>query len=50
VIADAVPPEAAMLAFPGIVGHFHVSDVKVDPGPAFDWGRLFADLARHDVP
>lgn len=29
--------ESDELAFHGILGHYHVSDVKVDPGPAFDW-------------
>jgi N-acetyl-anhydromuramyl-L-alanine amidase AmpD len=40
-------PEEEALAFPGIVGHLHVSKSKVDPGPAFDWDRLLRDLARH---
>lgn len=30
--------------FAGIVGHFHVSELKVDPGPAFDWTRLLRDI------
>ncbi len=30
--------------FAGIVGHFHMSDNKVDPGPAFDWERLLRGL------
>jgi N-acetylmuramoyl-L-alanine amidase len=32
------PEETA--AFSGILGHFHVTTDKVDPGPAFDWERL----------
>jgi len=35
--------------FSGILGHFHVSTQKVDPGPAFDWDRLIEgvqDLLR----
>ena len=27
-------------AFAGILGHYHVSTDKRDPGPAFDWGKL----------
>lgn len=34
--------EAAELDFEGIVGHYHVSKRKVDPGPAFDWRRFLA--------
>ncbi|MBI4880393.1 MAG: N-acetylmuramoyl-L-alanine amidase [Planctomycetes bacterium] len=26
--------------FSGLVGHLHVTDQKVDPGPAFDWERV----------
>ncbi|MCP4248368.1 MAG: N-acetylmuramoyl-L-alanine amidase [bacterium] len=26
--------------FSGLLGHWHVSKAKVDPGPAFDWERL----------
>lgn len=32
-------------SFRGLVGHYHVSRVKVDPGPAFQWDRLI-DRAR----
>ena len=27
-------------AFRGILGHYHITKGKRDPGPAFDWGRL----------
>lgn len=27
----------------GVVGHFHVSKRKQDPGPAFDWARVLDD-------
>ncbi len=30
--------------FSGLLGHFHVSAAKVDPGPAFDWDRLLAGV------
>jgi len=29
-------------AFAGILGHYHVSGAKQDPGPAFDWERYLA--------
>ncbi len=28
--------------FQGVVGHYHVSKQKIDPGPAFDWERFLA--------
>ncbi|MGP1273532.1 MAG: N-acetylmuramoyl-L-alanine amidase [Phycisphaerales bacterium] len=31
--------------FAGVLGHFHVQDNKVDPGPAFQWDRVL-DEAR----
>ena len=30
----------AAVGFDGIIGHYHVSSAKVDPGPAFDWERI----------
>jgi N-acetylmuramoyl-L-alanine amidase len=30
----------------GILGHFHVQDNKVDPGPAFQWDRVIGDARR----
>jgi len=35
--------------FTGILGHLHVYRTKVDPGPAFDWDRLFRALAGYGV-
>lgn len=32
----------------GIIGHFHGSEEKVDPGPAFDWERIERALERVD--
>lgn len=39
-IRNAVLDPAELDAFSGIVGHYHVSSHKQDPGPAFDWERL----------
>jgi N-acetylmuramoyl-L-alanine amidase len=33
-------------AFSGVLGHYHVSKRKIDPGPAFDWDRLIAGAKR----
>lgn len=41
--------EQAIRDFEGILGHFHVYAEKVDPGPAFDWDRLFRALAGYGV-
>ncbi len=31
-------------SFRGVLGHYHVQDNKLDPGPAFDWDRLMSRL------
>lgn len=37
-------------AFEGVLGHYHLTEGKVDPGPAFDWERVLggarAELAK----
>jgi len=33
-------PEDAYESFSGIVGHFHLTEGKIDPGPALQWDRL----------
>lgn len=42
---DALAPEE-LDAFRGIVGHWHVSADKRDPGPAFDWERWLGEVRR----
>lgn len=42
--------DGELAAFQGVLGHFHVTDRKIDPGPAFDWERLGADLRRYAPP
>jgi len=38
-------------AFRGILGHYHISADKVDPGPAFDWEAFLRRLrARRALP
>lgn len=36
--------EDAGAGFEGILGHYHLTKAKVDPGPAFDWERLAARM------
>jgi N-acetyl-anhydromuramyl-L-alanine amidase AmpD len=38
--------EGELASFRGILGHYHVSADKVDPGPAFDWESFLVRLAR----
>ncbi len=35
-----------MADFSGILGHYHISPNKVDPGPAMDWDRLIGSVRR----
>ena len=43
-VRSSVLSETELAAFGGIVGHYHVSAEKVDPGPAFDWERYLAEV------
>lgn len=45
VVSHALKP-AALAAFEGIVGHYHVTKRKIDPGPAFDWKRFLRRARR----
>jgi len=38
--------DGELAIFRGILGHYHVSADKVDPGPAFDWEAFLVRLAR----
>ncbi|MBU0616990.1 MAG: N-acetylmuramoyl-L-alanine amidase, partial [Planctomycetes bacterium] len=38
--------EEEMQASSGLLGHWHVTTAKVDPGPAFDWDRLVERVRR----
>ncbi|MBI5863976.1 MAG: N-acetylmuramoyl-L-alanine amidase [Planctomycetes bacterium] len=33
-------------AYSGLIGHYHLTTNKVDPGPAFDWERVIRGAAR----
>jgi N-acetylmuramoyl-L-alanine amidase len=41
-------PEPRKSSFEGIVGHFHLTASKTDPGPAFDW-EWFLKAARAEA-
>ena len=45
-VKTAVLPEAEYETFQGILGHYHVSANKTDPGPAFDWESFLRRVAR----
>jgi N-acetyl-anhydromuramyl-L-alanine amidase AmpD len=45
----AFSSEEELLAFEGLLGHWHVTRGKVDPGPAFDWDRVLAALRESGV-
>lgn len=48
-VVNAVLPNPRRLGFEGIVGHYHISDEKYDPGPAFQWTRLLDDIRALDA-
>jgi N-acetyl-anhydromuramyl-L-alanine amidase AmpD len=39
-------PDDELARYRGILGHFHIQENKVDPGPAFQWERLIEDVRR----
>ena len=39
--------EQELAGFRGLLGHYHVSESKVDPGPAFDWERVIAGVRAY---
>ncbi len=41
-VLDRALDAAELAEFEGVLGHWHVTERKVDPGPAFDWERVLA--------
>jgi Negative regulator of beta-lactamase expression len=39
-------PDDELARYRGILGHYHIQQNKVDPGPAFQWERFIADVRR----
>jgi N-acetyl-anhydromuramyl-L-alanine amidase AmpD len=38
--------DAVLKDYKGLIGHFHIQEDKVDPGPAFQWERVVRDARR----
>lgn len=49
ILDTTLPTREAMLDFRGIIAHYHLSENKVDPGPAFDWSRILDHLRRQGL-
>jgi N-acetyl-anhydromuramyl-L-alanine amidase AmpD len=45
-VVDRVLPDEQLKNFHGLVGHWHITKEKQDPGPAFDWDRLLSAARR----
>ncbi|KAA0213206.1 MAG: N-acetylmuramoyl-L-alanine amidase [Leptolyngbya sp. PLA3] len=45
-LVQGVLSEEEWEGFAGVLGHFHVQQNKVDPGPAFDWDRVIDGAAE----
>jgi len=45
-VRDSVLTDEEFAAFSGLMGHYHVTEKKIDPGPAFDWQRLIRGVRQ----
>jgi N-acetylmuramoyl-L-alanine amidase len=45
-VLDRVMTEDEFGSFTGLLGHWHVQDNKIDPGPALDWDRVVEGARR----
>lgn len=45
-VAPRVLSAEELARFGGVLGHYHLTEAKIDPGPAFDWERLARELQR----
>lgn len=41
-------PDADLAKYRGILGHWHIQENKIDPGPAFDWDKLIEGVRALD--
>lgn len=39
-------PDADLERYEGLIGHYHIQDNKVDPGPAFQWDLVAAEARK----
>ena len=46
-IEPKMPRGVLLRDFAGFVGHYHITERKVDPGPAFDWERVLVSVRRN---
>ncbi len=44
-LSHVLAPEA-LAGFEGVIGHYHITKRKIDPGPAFDWERVLGGARR----
>lgn len=49
-LRTAFPNDDALYSYRGLLGHWHVSTGKIDPGPAFDWERILRALRGAGIP
>ncbi len=45
-VLDRALTELEFEAYSGLLGHYHVTTRKIDPGPAFDWQHLLDSVRR----
>ena len=45
-LRTTVLSDEEMAAFSGLVGHYHITTQKIDPGPAFNWDRLIDGVRK----
>lgn len=38
--------DAVLANYRGLLGHYHIQENKIDPGPAFDWDRVITGARR----
>ena len=46
-VLNRVLTEDELADFSGLIGHYHLTTGKIDPGPAFDWDRVAEEAAGH---
>jgi len=39
-------PDEVLESFQGVLGHYHITERKLDPGPAFDWDKVIGEARR----
>jgi len=46
-VIDRVLPDDGLATYRGLLGHWHITTNKIDPGPAFDWFRVINGARRY---